>query len=517
MPLLLLATPLRKSWLGVHYWKPPSIMELPVELEYIPCHEFEDRFERLNGIARPVYPTMWPNVLMLLVFASLFATAAVGITRSGSSLSIMSQGACFILPVIAVLWVRIRKEAKSKARKKFKHRTQKMLRSWTAQDVETHAIQWKLRLRLKSTVSRRRRGLHGAQQQEDVTPIAETRDMNAPPSVTIQMEGQDTLGPGIATPRRTADVYTALRNPTLTTTATRSTATITTTTMPSSTSLRASPHQQAQLPPAPVSTSRRSKWDPWKELFRDLYCCAYVFREPRIWMIEISIRESLMDEYALPVPSPVYCDYRLPGYDDVMAGNVLPRTPSSSLSPTVGLTGSPPSIMSTQPRYSGSPPAYQSDDSDSESESEDGDEEADGIEVDGDEDQDSIYNRSRDTLGTGSTASNSVGGAAAGGTVGTASAIPVTTSGTGPRVHHPIEMTTVTMSSRPVSSHRDSEDTHTRPVRSILSMSTLAASASTSRTTLHASQTGKEDSAGGGEEGGGGTSSDTRGSADKAV
>ncbi|KAF9184078.1 hypothetical protein BGZ51_003580 [Haplosporangium sp. Z 767] len=510
MPLLLLATPLRKSWLGVHYWKPPSIMELPVELEYIPYHEFEDRFERLNGIARSVYPTMWPNLLMLLVFGSLFATAAVGITRNGSGLSIMSQGACFILPVIAVLWIRVRKEAKSKARKKFKHRTQKMLRSWTARDVETHAIQWKLRLRLKSAVSRRRRGLHAAQQQADITPIAE---INAPPSVTIQVEEQDTLGPGIATPRRTADVYSALRNPTSTTAAT---ATMTTMSS-SSTPLRASPHQQAQLPPAPVSTSRRSKWDPWKELFRDLYCCAYMLREAKVWMIEISIRESLMDEYALPVPSPVYCDYRLPGYDDVMAGNVLPRTPSSSLSPTVGLAGSSRSNLSTQPRYSGSPPAYQSDDSDSESESEDVDEEVDGIEVDDDEDQDSMYNRSRDTLGTESTASNSAGNAAAGSTVGVASAIPVTTSGTGPRGHRPIEMTAVMMSSRPVLDHQDSEDPHTRPVRSILSMSTLAVSASTSRTTLHASLAGKEDSAGGGGEGGGGASSDTHGSTDKAA
>lgn len=33
MPTLLVAVPLSKSWLGLHYWKAPPLMELPVELE----------------------------------------------------------------------------------------------------------------------------------------------------------------------------------------------------------------------------------------------------------------------------------------------------------------------------------------------------------------------------------------------------------------------------------------------------------------------------------------------------
>ncbi len=33
MPVLLLGSHLIKTWLGRHYWKPPSIMDLPVELE----------------------------------------------------------------------------------------------------------------------------------------------------------------------------------------------------------------------------------------------------------------------------------------------------------------------------------------------------------------------------------------------------------------------------------------------------------------------------------------------------
>ncbi|KAI7819415.1 hypothetical protein BC939DRAFT_264082 [Gamsiella multidivaricata] len=118
MPLLLLAVPLQKSWFGIHYWKTPSIMDLPVELEYISYQELENRFTRLNKIARPVYPTLWPSILMFIVFVGLFTTAAIGISKTGTALSIMSQGACFVLPIIAVLWIRIRKETKARARKK---------------------------------------------------------------------------------------------------------------------------------------------------------------------------------------------------------------------------------------------------------------------------------------------------------------------------------------------------------------------------------------------------------------
>ena len=55
---------------------------------------------------------------MFIVFAGLFSAAVVGISMTGSNLAILSQGSCFILPVIAVLWVRVRKESKTKARKK---------------------------------------------------------------------------------------------------------------------------------------------------------------------------------------------------------------------------------------------------------------------------------------------------------------------------------------------------------------------------------------------------------------
>ncbi|KAF9577202.1 hypothetical protein BGW38_007747, partial [Lunasporangiospora selenospora] len=118
MPILLLAVPLRKSWLGIHYWMAPKLMDLPVELEYIPYQELEERFAKLNRIARPIYPTPWPSIIFVLVFSALFAASAVGISQTGSALSILGQGACFILPVIAILWIRVRKETKARARKK---------------------------------------------------------------------------------------------------------------------------------------------------------------------------------------------------------------------------------------------------------------------------------------------------------------------------------------------------------------------------------------------------------------
>lgn len=55
---------------------------------------------------------------MIFVFAGLAATAAIGMSQRGTALSIMGQGSCFILPVIAVLWIRIRKETKARSRKK---------------------------------------------------------------------------------------------------------------------------------------------------------------------------------------------------------------------------------------------------------------------------------------------------------------------------------------------------------------------------------------------------------------
>ncbi|KAG0215958.1 hypothetical protein BGX28_007184 [Mortierella sp. GBA30] len=544
MPILLLASPLRKSWLGKHYWKTPSQMDLPMELEYIPYQELEDRFSRLDTIARDVYPTIWPNVVVFIIFTALFTTAAIGITRSGSGLAIMGQGACFILPVIAVLWIRVRKETKTKARKKFKHRSQKLLRTWTAQDSVTHAIQWKLRLRPKSA-AKRWRGRIGNAAQEDVAPEIDAVQENIvtipvdhgiqfrstahdssqqqlqqlqpqqqqqqqqqqqhepyhdqqqqqrQPHQQPQADNPTTVTmPTIIAPRRTADVYSALRS-----------------------SPREGSHpgtQQQQLTQvhstdsamaeasSPITT--RSKWDPWVELFRDLYCCGSVFKEARVWMIEISIREGVIDEYALPVPSPVYCDYRLPGYEDVMAGSVplatmvMPVTRQGALMSTTGparlsatRTSTLPSqtVTSHQPRYSGSPPAYESDSENDSEGYEDNDDDGDDDEdvVDGGTEEDGRRNI-RETIVVSTD-------------IGSAGMTSTGNSGNSGNGHRGIEMTEIMVTSGPAGTQRDQQlqqQTGAGVLRTIVSVSTTASSvsATTSRTTLHTMLADKEDDA----------------------
>ncbi|KAF9950066.1 hypothetical protein BGZ72_008222 [Mortierella alpina] len=517
MPVLLLGSPLKKTWLGRHYWKPPSIMDLPVELEYIPYQEFEDRFSRLNEVAHAVYPTVWPNVFVFIIFSALFATAAVGITRSGSGLAIMGQGACFILPVLAVLWIRVRKETKAKARKKFKQRSQKLLRTWTAQDSVTHAMQWKLRLRDKSTAKRwRGRGIFRGRQILSMDANAATTARTAEDAIVIRVEHHDdrhstavqgqtsqeqqqqaqqqqaslvaphTHVPALAVPRQTADVYSALR------------------TLPRI--QRPDTQLQPPLTQLPTTDSSaapevaaRSKLEPWIELFRDLYCCACVFREGKVWMIEISIREGILDEYALPVPSPVYCDYRLPGYEDVVAGRMTATgqgagTMNVGTMATSTLASAPP--VAHQPRYFGSPPAYESN-SENDSGSDD--------DNDDDDDDEGDVERGIGRVGTDSAGED-------GGPRNQRDSIVIATighmesSGSGlasvdRNRHRGMEMTAVLVSSGPAVSteqqrslQQQQQQQQTGPVRTMISMSTLSSmSTSTSGTSLHAMLRDKEE------------------------
>ncbi|KAF9382430.1 hypothetical protein CPC16_009357 [Podila verticillata] len=516
MPTLLVAVPLSKSWLGLHYWKAPPLMELPVELEYIPYQEFEDRFEKLNKIARPIYPTFWPNVIMILVFVGLAATAAIGMSQKGSALSIMGQGSCFILPVIVVLWIRIRKETKARSRKKFKHRSQKLLRAWTVQDTETHAIQWKLRLRPKAkSAARRWRGFSNSS-TPNVTGLTEEENnlqdnnMDRLNNTTVGASANAYLSPNhprlhqqtspqnsqegqeqqeqdhqtsesasqspsvqITPPPRVADVYTALSNPTATTTTT-STALTTqpiVTIVATPTTAITDMVGEGDLEAGP--TPPRSKWEPWKELLMELYCCAYLFKQSKVWMIEISLRENLLDEYALPVPSPVYCDYRLPGYDDVMS-NLTPSTMIQSATSTNAST-----IVVTRQgtipttRYLGSPPAYESD-SENDSDDEDGQDDDEG----NDSEAESVHLPTSAPVTRGSQSEMS--------SVGSMSVAA------GSIVHQPMEMTTVVVapSSKGTRSGEDPsrdggvEDPHEEVMRSMTSMTTLCASATTSRATL---------------------------------
>ncbi|KAF9578715.1 hypothetical protein BGW38_005352 [Lunasporangiospora selenospora] len=169
--------------------------------------------------------------------------------------------------------------------------------------------------------------------------------------------------PPVAVPRRVADVYSALHNST------------------SHQSQQQQQQQQQQQPPNDRVEPQSSRWEPLKDLMRDLSCCTCFFREARVWMIEISIRDGMIDEYALPVPSPIYCDYRLPGYDDVVASQAGISLTAASASLAVPGNGNGSAAMTTAPRYSVPPPAYESD---SENESEDGEDDED---VD-DEDED---------------------------------------------------------------------------------------------------------------------------------
>ncbi|KAF9911922.1 hypothetical protein EC991_001828 [Linnemannia zychae] len=55
---------------------------------------------------------------MVFIFAAMIITAAVGMAKNGSGLAVVGQVACFVVPILAILWIRIRKESKARARKR---------------------------------------------------------------------------------------------------------------------------------------------------------------------------------------------------------------------------------------------------------------------------------------------------------------------------------------------------------------------------------------------------------------
>ncbi|KAG0279595.1 hypothetical protein BGZ96_001903 [Linnemannia gamsii] len=120
-----------------------------------------------------------------------------------------------------------------------------------------------------------------------------------------------------------------------------------------------------------------SIWSIIKESMSNSLCCGFWFVEPKVWLIEISLRECQLDEYAVLVPSPVYCDYRLPGYDDVMTGPVVGGGGGGSSSVAAAASSSRAGLN----RYNGLPPAYESE-SDSEGEDEDHEDDDDDHEDD---------------------------------------------------------------------------------------------------------------------------------------
>ncbi|KAF8927568.1 hypothetical protein BGZ58_010304 [Dissophora ornata] len=376
----------------------------PRAIAYLSYHEFVDRFVRLNMIVRPTYPTTRPNIVAALLLAAAAAATTVGAMRSGTSLATVGQGACFLLPIIIVVLVKLRSEFNERSRKKFKHQSQKLLRAWTAHDTMTHAIQWKLRLRSKRVASRwlGNGSGHGEQshhdriddfdhddandtslqQQEYAGTVAltiaqalqmdhQTHDSNGSRqrNATLQQEEEDDQRehhqqdsaqgmvvipiPSTATPSPVADVYQALS---INTQVAETEANATTTTT-SGTELDT--HLDATVAADTPSSSepRRSIWTAMGDRIREFPCIAYFFREGRVWLIEISILECQLDEYTLTVPSPVYCDYRLPGYSDIMRSR-------STLNIYGSNSGAAPAAASSSRlgvnRYQGDPPAYES-------------------------------------------------------------------------------------------------------------------------------------------------------------
>ncbi|KAF9092208.1 hypothetical protein BGX29_010567 [Mortierella sp. GBA35] len=372
-------------------------MELPVELEYIPYDEFEERFSKLNEIATPIYPTIWPNVLMIFVFASLICTAAVGMARNSSGLAVMGQVACFVIPILAILWIRIRKESKARARKQFKRRSIKLLREWAEQDTTAFAIQWKLRLRVWSDVRRRREAAAELEQvrayeQEQEQEQDQEQEQQVPQSVAIQVSSR------------------------------------------------------------------------------------MLFTETRVWMIEISRRDGVMDEYALTVPSPVYCGYRLPGYDDVLSQS---GSGGDQVAVAIGGEGASPnatmnSSAQQQPRYAGPPPSYFSDSEDDEN---------------SDDEDDDQQQRATNGGGGGQSSRSDGGGPTE--QPGGAGGERVTLSGAYQH-QRPIEMTTVTLSSGPTAAggvriggqQLGRLGNHAAGQGSTMSTMSITTSAMTSQTTL---------------------------------
>ncbi|KAK3839301.1 MAG: hypothetical protein JOS17DRAFT_178715 [Linnemannia elongata] len=475
---------------------------------------------------------------MVFIFGALIVTAAVGMARNESGLAVMGQVACFVIPILAILWIRVRKEGKARARKQFKKRSIKLLREWTEQDTPAFAIQWKLRLRVWNDVRRRREaavaaaaGLDHIQQQEQEREQEQEQEIydmreqlpSQQQSVAIQIESvngnnnetESQTTTTIQRPPRVADVYTALRLPTppnyITSdtsddTLTLSTPTPTTTTTPFRRRMRTPPSQQApqqqhqeanniqstsDSPHTLLETSRRS----WIERLRDL-SSRLLFTETRVWMIEISRRDGVMDEYALTVPSPVYCGYRLPGYEDVLlsqqlqqqeqaqqsgggvGGDAMVNASGVRLSPSTTAVNS--ISQQQQSRYGGPPPAYFSD-------SEDEDEEDDD-----DEEERMQSATSTPTAGSSNGSNGGNSGLVESSTGG------MTTSGT---LQHqrPMEMTTVTLSSGPTTSSATPHarigghlgrlgNLHRQQQGSTMSGSTMTmsstCSAATSRTTL---------------------------------
>ncbi|KAF9910279.1 hypothetical protein BX616_010903 [Lobosporangium transversale] len=328
MPFPIYAVPLTRDWLGIYQWKTSKPEDLPQELEYLSFQEFEDRFTQLNRIARPTYPTVWPNVAAIVLLTGIAMVAAFGITHTGTTMAVMGQTACFFFPIMVVVWIKIRAETLARSRKKFKYQSQKLLREWTAQDTETHAIQWKIRLRPKSEANkwlRHRQVQHQQQQQHGYYYTQSQHDhayhdgrlVNDMSSLLqYQQRQQHYGGTDIVTYHLPSDyimqgqqiqsqpsgnyIDVVIQHPV--------------TEQPSSSS-------SSSVMATATTAVELSKpgWTTFCDRMKNSLCLGYIFRERKVWLIEISFRDYQLEDDALTIPSPVYCDYRLPVYEDIVS------------------------------------------------------------------------------------------------------------------------------------------------------------------------------------------------------
>ncbi|KAF9351909.1 hypothetical protein BGX26_010162 [Mortierella sp. AD094] len=455
MPLLIHAVPLTSTWTGVHYWKTSRPEDLPLELEYLSYQEFEDRFNQLNKIAKPTFPSVWPNFGIALLLLGLIPAAVIGISRSGTNVSILGQGACFLLPILVIIWIKIRSGIEARARRKFKIRSQKLLRAWTTEDAELYAIQWKLRQRPANVASRWLGDYRSSQQDSQTSPTSnvtqergqhddqnagtglnhvqtdQTHESGSTSSVihtepqssqqssdhsAINQHQQESTStsslssiPIITEPspvastnqtiRFSSQVRRSVTNDSITGTislaegvATEQTNGTTEVLLDGAASLD-SPTNNTEPAMTSMSASTAGEHRQHMSFYSYLMECirgpshiSRVLQERRVWLIEISVRDCQLDDYALTVPSPVYCGYRLPGYEDAMATG----SGSGSLAGIAARLGASTSRLGLN-RYFGEPPAYESDtDEDSDDEAED------------DDNEDSDHNQDTERVNTGS-------------------------------------------------------------------------------------------------------------------
>ena len=86
--------------------------------QYLAYADVQDRFLQLDKIALDTYPTYWPNVIISFFLAAVLSASVAGIVQTGTNFAVVGQGGCFLLPITIVLWAKIRKETKARARKR---------------------------------------------------------------------------------------------------------------------------------------------------------------------------------------------------------------------------------------------------------------------------------------------------------------------------------------------------------------------------------------------------------------